>query len=122
MTCPTCGRPVVEGQRFCGNCGADVQAITSLRPVQRQTNPPPPPHGAADANYDYEDSGYDYMAATRRGLSAPLIWLIVVAVAVVCLCCGLVIGGTAVYWLFPVREIPAAPTPTPEALRLLFHV
>ncbi len=120
MTCPTCGRPVAEGQRFCGNCGTDVQAASTLRPVQDEaaTSQSAGPGGAG---YDYESSADDYAPPVPRSPSMPMIALIVAAVALICLCCGMIIGGLAAYWLFPVREVPAA-TPTPAALLILLTV
>lgn len=41
-TCPSCGTPLVAGQRFCSNCGADVMAsqVASQYSVPSQQVPP----------------------------------------------------------------------------------
>ncbi len=40
VTCPNCGRPVPEGQKFCGSCGAEVQtAQRSAAPSEDQESP-----------------------------------------------------------------------------------
>ncbi len=120
MNCPTCGRPVTEGQRFCGNCGTDVQAASSFRTVQNSaaTSQPPPP---GSTSYDYDSTADDYTVPATRTPSIAMIALIVAAVAIICLCCGIVLGGLVTYWLFPVREVPAA-TPTPATLLILLNV
>jgi hypothetical protein len=43
MFCPQCGKPLADGARFCGNCGATVSAPSA-------PPPPPPPAPAAAAS------------------------------------------------------------------------
>lgn len=46
MFCPQCGKPLAEGARFCGNCGAAVATATS--PPQPAPAPAAPPAAAAE--------------------------------------------------------------------------
>jgi zinc ribbon protein len=123
ITCPTCGGPVSENQRFCGNCGTDVQAAMAYRASAQ--NPPSATPTPADPGgvYGYDPGAYDYTPAARQRPAAAMIWLIVAGVAVVCLCCGLVIGGVASYVFFPTQSAPPpTPAPTPEGLNLLMNL
>jgi hypothetical protein len=47
--------------------------------------------------------------------------LIVAGVALLCLCCGLVLGVAGMYWLGPVPSTPPPPA-TPAGLLLLFQI
>lgn len=124
ITCPNCGRPVPEKQRFCGNCGADVEAMLASR-AAAQNPPSVSPTNSPGTTYGYDPSYYDYAPSPARRPAAPIIWLIVAGVAILCLCCGLIIGGLFAYAFFPYQSVPSAnPTPTPEGLNLiisLFH-
>ncbi len=117
MNCPTCGRPIPEGQRFCGNCGTDVQAVGTYNPGST----PPPPPGSTDAAYDYEEQAYEYAPAEPRRVSIPLMWLLLAIVAIICLCCGLILGALGMYWLGPTPPSPAT-NPPPSTWMILFHV
>lgn len=119
INCPNCGRPVPDNQRFCGNCGTDVQAALASR-AQAQ-NPPAAPSASTPAStYGYEPNYYDYSPAPPRRPAMPIVWLIVAGVAILCLCCGLIIGGLAAYAFFPYQSVPSpSPSPTPEGLNLI---
>ncbi len=41
MFCPHCGKPLADGARFCGNCGATIAGATP--PASPAIAPPPPP-------------------------------------------------------------------------------
>jgi zinc-ribbon domain len=120
ITCPTCGRPVPEGQRFCGNCGTDVQAASSYRAAPTSAPPSQPPGLGANA-YGYETGTYDYAQAGGRRPSTTMLLLIVAAIVLLCSCCAFASGAAAMYWLGPVPT-PAVPTPTPQSLLLLFYI
>src|SRR5215218_9365111 len=50
MFCPQCGKPVADGARFCGNCGATIAAAVIPPPEPAFTPPPaavPPPAGTS---------------------------------------------------------------------------
>jgi hypothetical protein len=120
-TCPNCGRPVPENQRFCGNCGTDVQAAIAYRAASQ--NPPGAPalSPAPSSPYGYEPGPYNYAPVTPRRFSPAMITVIVLGAATLCLCCGLLIGGFFAYWFFPTQSVtgPATtPTPTPSTLDL----
>ncbi len=117
-TCPTCGRPVAENQRFCGNCGTDVQAATAYRSSQASPAGGAGP-GAPAPSFGYEPGGFDYSLPFGRRPSAWIVGLIVAILALICLCCGFVLGAGAMYWLGPVPSSGATPVPTPEGLNLL---
>ncbi len=117
-TCPTCGRPVPESQRFCGNCGTDVQAASAYRAAQASPAGAQTPGGLPFLGFD--QGGFD-VAAVRRP-STLIIALIVAGVAIVCLCCGMVFGAAAMYWLGPVPSSEPVFQPTPESLNQLFNL
>ncbi len=127
MTCPTCGRPVPEGQRFCGNCGTDVQAATTFSASQNQAASSASPASPTPAPSPYYDPGaYDYVQTESRP-SWGLTIIVVVVVAIFCCCCGLAFGWLGGYLVGPPPNFfpgtPATtPTPTPASLMLLFHV
>jgi hypothetical protein len=91
-------------------------------PIQ---NPP----GAATASaapggaYGYDPGGYEYAPPAPQRPAMAVIWLIVAGVAIICLCCGLVIGGVISYAFFPTQSVPpTTPTPTPEGLNLFIQL
>ncbi|MGB8648068.1 MAG: zinc ribbon domain-containing protein [Anaerolineae bacterium] len=128
ITCPNCGNAVPANQTFCGNCGADVRAARSYQPAQSAPPPNPAPQ-AEGAPYAYESNPYGYSPAPQpRRPSNLIIWGVVVAVALICLCCGLgfgLIAGLYVeplrYWIGPGTGPTPVPTPT-GLLQFLMYV
>ncbi len=120
ITCPNCGAPVPANQAFCGNCGADLRQARAFQP---QPGPAPvSPASQLEANplYPYDPNPYGYAPAPQARIpSQVVIWGVVAAVAIICLCCGLVLGAAGMYWLGPVptavpAAVPTVPvTPTP---------
>ena len=126
VNCPNCGHTVPSSQRFCGSCGADVEAsaIPEGAPVSEQQSAP----------YAYsQPSGYGYDAyftdtAPRSNSSRIILIGVLVAIALCCaLACGLLLGfelipdllgisGAAV----PKPSLPR-PTATPQSMLLIFH-
>lgn len=131
ITCPSCGQKVSEGQRFCGWCGTDVQAV-----------PRPPQVAAAahsteeqpDIQYAYnEPSGYGYdMPPMSEGQRTPRMVVLIVALllAVACaFCCGLIFGFEIIPDILGLGSaapatkttpVPATPVPTGSPTSLLF--
>jgi hypothetical protein len=75
-------------------------------------DPQPPPD-----YYGYEENPYQASAGRRRPSTAVLA-VIIAAIAIVCLCCGLVLGlfiPQVWYWLGP-----TTPTVTPTPAGMLF--
>ena len=109
ITCPNCGHQVPEGQRFCGNCGFDVQAALS-RQQPNPTQPPPPTYGSflpqTYQQYDFLDAG---APPPRRPPIVP-ITLLLLGFGLVCLCCGILMGF-AIYYL-----IIENPRPSPSGM------
>lgn len=120
VTCPTCGTSVPDDQRFCGNCGTDVHAAMAFRGTAQNSLGGTAAGSATGGGYGYDTANYDYAPSGLQRPTTAMIWLIVAGVAVVCLCCGLVIGGVFSYLFFPTQSAPV-PTevPTPEGLNLL---
>jgi hypothetical protein len=56
MFCPQCGKPVADGARFCGNCGATIAAVTPP-PPPAFTPPPPPAAAPTPPAYDAPGAG-----------------------------------------------------------------
>ncbi|MGE5140728.1 MAG: zinc-ribbon domain-containing protein [Rudaea sp.] len=116
ITCPNCGQPVPENQRFCGNCGTDLSAVHAFQeqPGTAAPNVPPSP------DYAYDTGQYNYAPPPDRRPSLLVVLLALAAVAVVCLCCGMVLGAAGLFYLNPApTPIPAlspVPAPTPEGL------
>lgn len=124
INCPTCGHPVPDHQRFCGNCGTDVKAAAP-------TPTPAPPAGVPigegqAAPYAYsQPSGYGYEAQpleTSRPAAGRLIVVLVVLLFAACcsLLCGILIGIEFGPMVFPSNP-PAPRTPTRESLWLVWH-
>ena len=96
MRCPNCEASVEEGSRFCNNCGF---AIAEQGPVPQPVPPgarPPVAYGkpAKDPNtallielvgtlFGFMGLGWLYAGYTNRGITALVLWLIVVVVATV---------------------------------------
>jgi hypothetical protein len=75
------------------------------------------------SGYGYDSGAYDYAPRGLQRPTAAMMWLIVAGVAVVCLCCGLIVGGVFSYLFFPAQTVPV-PTaaPTPSGLNLLLQL
>jgi hypothetical protein len=102
--CLNCGAPYVEGDAFCGTCGADVRRVvqnpapvapTQVMPVTPPPSPEPPPFPADQAGppqqgYPPPAPGQPYPAAyppveaPPKKSNAGLVIGIVVAVVVLC--------------------------------------
>ncbi len=114
VNCPTCGHPVPDKQRFCGNCGADVRATAPVAP----TPPAGTPIGEGQsAPYAYsQPTGYSYespsYSETPRPVAGRMIIVIVVLLLAACcaLMCGILIGFELSPMLFP----SSTPGPTPR--------
>ena len=114
--CPTCGTPVAEGQRFCGNCGTDVQAASAYRAAAQTPHPGPSSTPAANP-FGYPGT-YDYTTPAARRPTRLVIALIIAGIAVLCLCCGILLGAAGLYLAGPFNAAPTS-TPTPVGLDLL---
>ncbi|MFQ6015400.1 MAG: zinc-ribbon domain-containing protein [Anaerolineae bacterium] len=85
MNCPSCGQEVKAGERFCGNCGAQVEMAAAPpppEPVERAAPPPtpsPPPTAPPPPS------------RSRRNL-----WIVIIVVLVI-LCLCLVCAGVIVF-------------------------
>lgn len=125
INCPNCGHAVPSSQRFCGNCGADVQTA----PVAPQGVPIAEQQAAP---YAYsQPSGYDYGAypveAPRSG--APRI-LLIGGVVIIALCCAFACGLLLGFELIPdilgigggaaVKPTPRF-TPTPQSMLFILQ-
>jgi hypothetical protein len=125
VTCPNCGQPVREGQKFCGACGAEIPAPAGASSV------PPSPDQEQAAPYAYEPPpAYGYEAQQPP---APFGGRMVLAggVLLLALCCALACGillGILVapdvleffgFRTVPVPRITPARVPTPTGLNLL---
>ena len=103
--CPACGRPAVDGARFCGGCGADLGATGALpgpAPVPPSAlTPAPLPEAPTPAS------------ARRRGRRGPALaafaLLAVAALVAGAVAAGLSAGATSLY-------PPVAPDPSAVAL------
>jgi hypothetical protein len=78
---------------------------------------------AGGGGYGYDSGSFDYGPPAFQRPTMAMMWLIVAGVAVLCLCCGLIVGGVFSYLFFPTQAIPA-PTeaPTPQGLNLLIRL
>lgn len=112
MTCKHCGAPLIEGEKFCRNCG---NAIPVIEKVEAETVSEPEPVKTMD-DYDYPESDYSQTAKAEstessssysgyentnnnynNGYAQPqsgagtvlsIISMILGIVSVVCCCCG----------------------------------
>jgi len=56
MFCAQCGKPVADGARFCGHCGATV-AAPATPPAEPAFTPPPPAAAAPSATFGNPGAG-----------------------------------------------------------------
>ncbi len=120
INCPNCGQPVREGQRFCGVCGADVQAaLAASTPPASEQEPASPYAYSANEGYSYEPEKPPAPVTGRM--------LVAGAVLVLALCCvfacGILFGFEIIpdllgYTAAPPARVPPA-TVTPAALNLV---
>ena len=123
VTCPNCGHSVADSQRFCGNCGTDVEAALAAAP-----------HGGAigegqPAPYAYsQPSGYGYEYQPPPEPAPTGRYIIIGAVLIIALCCafscGLLFGFEIIPDLFGgaagATPVPK-PSPTPQSLLPIIH-
>ncbi len=112
-TCPNCGTESPDNYAFCGNCGTDLRPARTIQSEFKatpgaETRATPAPASNPVPN-QFDASAYDYSASKGQRRARPIvIWLVVALIAAVCLCCGILLGATALYWLEPL------PTPVPQ--------
>ncbi len=132
INCPNCGRPVLEGQKFCGACGADVQA--AMHPSSGSV----PPGEEQMAPYAYAQSagyGYETEPPDEKPLGGRM--LVIGGALLLAMCCvfacGLVFGfeiipDVAQFMGFgggsasPGPKAPTTPTPTSLLLSLRYLI
>jgi hypothetical protein len=123
VNCPNCGTAVASNQRFCGNCGTDVQAALAARgaPVADAQQSP---YAYAQPTYNY-DAGYNEPARGRNRLILVLAVLVIVACCA--FACGLLLGFELIPDLLGLTGGAATPrptprvTPTPQSMWMLFN-
>ncbi len=117
ITCPNCGHSVADTQRFCGNCGTDVQALAVVSrgaPVGEEQAAP----------YAYsQPTGYGYEYQPPAAAAPAARYILIGAALLLALCCAFSCG-----LLFGFEIIPTAlglgavntpvpkPSPTPQSL------
>jgi hypothetical protein len=120
VTCPNCGQPVRESQRYCGACGTDVHVSFAVAtPASAPGDDQASPYAYAQpSGYGYETQPAEPPAAGRMA--------IVVGILILSVCCafacGLVFGFEIIPTMFGLGTVPAGkptPTPTPSSLNLL---
>ena len=124
VNCPTCGHPVPDNQRFCGNCGSDVSPAPPAAP------PGAPIGGDQTAPYAYtQPAGYGYepqsLSEPARPVNRMIIVIAVLILAACCaLVCGILIGFEASPMLFPNNTPVPTPrvSPTRESLLPIFYL
>jgi uncharacterized membrane protein YvbJ len=86
--CPNCNRSVRKGARFCGYCGADLDA--SIR--QAQNNKPSPINEAAEKS----DSPNGKPTKRKRSRACCVIWFFLVFI----LCLAIIVTLILYYWQY----------------------
>ncbi len=122
-TCPNCGTEAPDNYAFCGNCGTDLRPARTIEAelkaaASAETPPPPAPTPVSSTGGNaFDTSAYDYATPKGPRRARPIvIWLVLAAIAVVCLCCGVALGATALYWLEPLPTPVPVPVPQPGSL------
>ncbi len=130
INCPYCGQPVLEGQRFCGSCGKDVQSALRASPVVN--NPPVGEEHSTPYAYS-QPSGYGYEHQPPAEPPAAGRMIIIVGAVLLAVCCafacGLLFGFEIIPDIGQFMGLGGAPgatprptfTPTPSSLLPIIH-
>ena len=111
ITCVTCGHANAEGQHFCSNCGNPLPAATTTGSYRPPAAPAPnPAFGYEPPTADY---GYGPLEGVTRAPNRTALIGLIVGIAVLCLCCGFLLGFS-IEFLFGPFTLGGAPKPTPE--------
>lgn len=145
VTCPNCGTSVRDGQRFCGNCGTDVQAASSAATPPRASEAPDMPYAysqpsgygqqgggyAPSGGYGQSSSGYDYENPPLGGGTPPGRMIIIAGALILAVCCAFACGLAFGFEIIPdilglggaAPTTPVRPTtfPTPSSFLPLLH-
>jgi len=111
VTCPNCGHSNLSTQKFCGNCGTDIQAALAPQAAPVSEQQPAP--------YAYSQPtgfGYEPYAEPQRSV-APRLILIggIMLIALCCaLACGLLLGFELIPDLLGIGGGVTTPKPTPR--------
>lgn len=121
VICPNCGHSVADSQRFCGNCGADVQAALA-HAAPRGTpisDNEPAPYAYAQPMYGQEYQPVESGPKTGR-------FILIGAIALIAMCCVFACGLALGFEIIPdllgiggasgVVPSPVKATPTPQSL------
>ena len=110
VNCPTCGHPVPDNHRFCGNCGSDVGAAPPAAP------PGAPIGGDQTAPYAYsQPTGYGYEPQPAAEAPRPASrMVIIIAVLILAACCAFACGILIGFEVSPMLPGGGAPAPTPR--------
>lgn len=132
INCPYCGQPVLDGQKFCGSCGKEVQAAVRAIPVANN----PPLSEDQSTPYAYpQPSGYGYEPLPLAQPPVAGRMLVIVGASLLALCCVFACGVLFGFEIIPDIAAfmgfgaagPAGPTPrptftpTPSSLLPMIH-
>ena len=119
-TCPNCGHVNPASQRFCGNCGTDVQAAAPHgTPISEQQSAPYA--YSAPSAYGY-DQPYD--EPSKKPMRLILIGVVVVFALCCAFACGLLLGFEIIPTMLGVGATPKPTpkvTPTPQSMLMILQ-
>ena len=115
-TCPNCGQPVREGQRFCGACGTDVPAALNAAAASRSSGESTSYGGESSSPDAYsQPPDYGYVTPPSNDPPAGRRLLIIAGALILAICCAFACGLLFGFELIPdLLGIGGAAGPAPR--------
>ena len=124
VTCPNCGHSNPTTQKFCGNCGTDIQAALAALAAPVSDQQPAPYAYSQPTGY-----GYEPYVEPQKSMLPRLI--LIGGIVIIALCCALACGLLLGFELIPdllgtgggaaVPKPTVRPTATPQSMMFIIR-